>query len=125
MIHSPWVVCSVYTNGFLCFLPGICISILEPLLDLIFLVKVANLGWPGNIASSGKKRDMETPFSEVSGLYSGKVNPGHPSRGKFATESTISFGGRSICASFLRNFMFASTILRCTGKAPYGQPGVP
>lgn len=72
---------------------------------------------PGNIASSGKNRDLETLFSG-SGLNSGNVNPGQPSRGKLAMDKTISLAGSKSCASFLLDFMLASTMFKCTGKAP-------
>jgi len=67
----------------------------DPLRDLMFLVKVANLGCPEKIASSGKNSDRETLFSG-SGLYSGNVKPGHPNRGNEAIERTNSSGGSNI-----------------------------
>ena len=44
----------------------------------IFAVSVLNLGCPGKIASSGKKRERDEPSFGV-GLASGDVNPGQPS----------------------------------------------
>jgi len=50
----------------------------DPLLCRIFLVSVLKRGCPWNMASSGKKREHDDPFSGV-GTAGGSVKSGLPS----------------------------------------------
>jgi hypothetical protein len=54
------------------------IATFDPLLCRIFLVSVLNRGCPGNMASSGKKREHDDPLTGV-GTAGGSVKSGQPS----------------------------------------------
>lgn len=57
----------------------------SPLLSRIFLDKVLNLGWPGNMASSGKNSDLVAPSFGV-GFTGGSVKFSQPNLKKIALD---------------------------------------